>query len=163
MKEISITARFAFAATAMTIFLGACAVAPPSASNKDIAAFTHRRLVKFRDMSEFEEYRDQVHRAAKARRVRWSQLSSGAPSALLAQNDSDPCDPSEKECDALQEIAVTGFRASSSSSITNNQEKDVDEGDIVKLYDRFLIVLQDGRLFSLDTGLQPGALRVVDR
>src|SRR3954469_25665845 len=83
MKEISITARLAFAATAMTIFLGACAVAPPSASNKDTPAFTPRRLVKFRDMSEFEEYRDQVHRAAKARRVRWSQLSSGAPSALL--------------------------------------------------------------------------------
>ncbi|MCX7358237.1 MAG: beta-propeller domain-containing protein [Alphaproteobacteria bacterium] len=49
-------------------------------------------------------------------------------------------------------------------SITNNQERGVDEGDNVKRIGRFLVVLQDGRLFTVDL-LPDGApgLRFVDR
>ncbi|MBS0383895.1 MAG: beta-propeller domain-containing protein [Proteobacteria bacterium] len=44
------------------------------------------------------------------------------------------------------------------ASVTNVQTQGVDEGDIVKQLGRFLIVLQDGRLFVVDTapGGQPG-------
>ncbi len=44
------------------------------------------------------------------------------------------------------------------ASVTNTQTQGVDEGDIVKQLGRFLIVLQDGRLFVVDTapGGQPG-------
>ena len=48
--------------------------------------------------------------------------------------------------------------------ITNNQSVGVDEGGIVKQVGRFLVVLQDGRLFSADLGSAQGApLRLADR
>ncbi|HEX8191798.1 MAG TPA: beta-propeller domain-containing protein [Allosphingosinicella sp.] len=48
--------------------------------------------------------------------------------------------------------------------ITNNQTIGVDEGGIVKQVGRFLVVLQDGRLFSADLGTGEGApLRLADR
>lgn len=53
--------------------------------------------------------------------------------------------------------------APTTTSVTNVQNLGVDEGDIVKLYGRFLIVLQDGRLFSVDMGAERGALALVDR
>ena len=40
--------------------------------------------------------------------------------------------------------------------ITNNQSVGVDEGGIVKQVGRFLVILQDGRLFSADLGQRPG-------
>lgn len=48
--------------------------------------------------------------------------------------------------------------------ITNNQTVGVDEGGIVKQVGRYLVMLQDGRLFSADLGAAPGAtLRLADR
>ena len=48
--------------------------------------------------------------------------------------------------------------------ITNNQTIGVDEGGIVKQIGNYLVVLQDGRLFSADLGRSPGArLRLADR
>jgi hypothetical protein len=48
--------------------------------------------------------------------------------------------------------------------ITNNQTVGVDEGGIVKQIGRFLVVLQDGRLFTADTGEAAGApLRLAGR
>src|SRR4030095_14586678 len=41
--------------------------------------------------------------------------------------------------------------------ITNNQTVGVDEGGIVKQVGRFLVILQDGRLFSADLGHGDGA------
>lgn len=88
----------------------------------------------------------------------------------LAQGEAD----AEPECDPLtcpmddandQQIVVTGSRASSSSSssVTNVQKLGVDEGDIVKQYGRFFIVLQDARLFVVDTAPAGGGLKLADR
>jgi hypothetical protein len=62
-------------------------------------------------------------------------------------------------------IVVTGSRIPARNvSITNVQEAGVDEGDVVKQIGRFLIVLQDGRLFSIDTGAGAGSdLSLADR
>lgn len=54
---------------------------------------------------------------------------------------------------------MTGARASS-PSITNTQEADVDEGGIVKVHGRHLVVLRRGRLFTVDVG--DHAMRAVD-
>jgi hypothetical protein len=64
-----------------------------------------------------------------------------------------------------QSIVVTGESASGeASSITNNQESDVDEGDIVKRVGNHVLLLRRGRLFSFDIGPRTGfALRLVDR
>src|SRR5262245_7398346 len=121
---------------------------------------------KFRSMAEFEAYRARVRELGRSRGM--SGLHGTHPSAgpaQLSQNVDEPCDPSLMDCDGkkLQEVVTTGSRARSQQSITNNQESGVDEGDIVKLYGRFLVVLQDGRLFTIDTGSQSGELRLVDR
>jgi hypothetical protein len=48
--------------------------------------------------------------------------------------------------------------------ITNNQTVGVDEGGIVKQVGRYLVMLQDGRLFSADLGAGGGSpLRLADR
>ena len=49
-------------------------------------------------------------------------------------------------------VVVTGSRIASSPNITNVQNIGVDEGDIVKQVDDHLVLMQDGRLFSLDIG-----------
>lgn len=52
-------------------------------------------------------------------------------------------------------------RASNSPNITNVQTAGVDEGDIVKQIGNYLVVLQDGRLFVVDTSER--RLRLADR
>jgi len=48
--------------------------------------------------------------------------------------------------------------------ITNVQERGVDEGDIIKQVGRYLLVLQDGRIFSIDTRAGGGdGLALADR
>lgn len=62
---------------------------------------------------------------------------------------------------AAAPVTVTGSAVSSPSgepsSITNVQTQGVDEGGIVKQIGRYLIVLQDGRLFVADTRAGDGA------
>lgn len=111
-------------------------------------------------MAEFETYLERVDQLA-ATSDRQSRI-------LLAQNAAEPCNPLVEDCGKpageLDEVIMTAAKRSSpKASITNTQEADVDEGDIVKQFGRFLIVLQDGRLFSVDTGNGPGSMRLVDR
>ena len=63
----------------------------------------------------------------------------------------------------VDQVTVTGS-AEEAASITNTQEAGVDEGDVVKQIGRYLIVMQDGRLFSVDL-MPDGApgLKFVDR
>lgn len=70
------------------------------------------------------------------------------------------------DCDECEVIVVTGSRIASPSNadITNNQVSGVDEGGIVKQIGNYLIVLQDGRLYSIDTASDTGpSLRLADR
>ncbi len=55
-------------------------------------------------------------------------------------------------------IVVTGSRITAADlpSITNNQVQGVDEGDIVKAFQNFLIILRNGKLYSVDIGLTSG-------
>jgi hypothetical protein len=67
--------------------------------------------------------------------------------------------PSGRANAASPVTAVSG-----NSSITNTQEVGVDEGDIVKQIGQFLLVLQDGRIFVVDTRARRGAaLALTDR
>ena len=58
------------------------------------------------------------------------------------------------------DLVVTGTRAAA-PSITNTQEADVDEGGIVKVHGRHLVVLRRGRLFTVAVGDR--VMRAVDR
>lgn len=139
-----------------------------------------RTLERFRSEAEFYQYLRDV-RAAE-RRARGLRLTK--------QNDPNDCPPEFYPCEPPpgspqdESIVVTGSQipgppppppppmmaaarfadgsnAAGETSITNVQNAGVDEGDIVKLAGRYLIVLQDGRLFSVDVG--DGNLRLVDR
>jgi hypothetical protein len=134
-----------------------------------------KSLAPFKDLAEFNDYRDRAREAARANRQNWGTVRRDSARPLRAQL-AEPCDPAIEECeqsgmaDMLEAVTVTGQRASTSSaaqnsvsSITNNQEAGVDEGDIVKAYDRFLVVLMHGRLFSVDTANDAGGMRLVDR
>ncbi|GAB1268119.1 hypothetical protein NBRC116493_13720 [Aurantivibrio infirmus] len=59
----------------------------------------------------------------------------------------------------IEEIVVTGSMISN-PVITNNQEAGVDEGDIVKVIGDYLVILRQGKLFSVRYG--EGALTPVD-
>lgn len=120
-------------------------------------------LDRFSSEDEFQRYLVETRAAARRAMRRTAPGKQEGPEA--------ECPPELAPCEDInnEAIVVTGSRISAPAavsevtSITNVQTAGVDEGGIVKLYGRFLIVLQDGRLFSVDTGAAPGALRLVDR
>ncbi len=67
----------------------------------------------------------------------------------------------------LEDIVVTASRVmpdveAASDSITNNQERGVDEGDIVKRIGDHIVLLRRGRLFTLSLPSDQSPLRAVD-
>ncbi len=122
-------------------------------------------LETFQSRAEFEAYRKRIGEIAASNGLGWLTHRSRIPTPiLLAAAQTKPCDPATENCpDELQEVITTGQRVSRPVSITNNQVSDVDEGDVVKSWGRFLIVLHDARLFSVDLGESPGRLRLADR
>jgi hypothetical protein len=139
-----------------------------------VEAPSWRTLQRFSSEAEFYRYLRDV-RAAERR-------ARGA--AFQKQDPGEECPPEFYPCEpppgsgAEESVVVTGSRVPSpvarasdlasqlpqvfsETSITNVQNAGVDEGDIVKFFDHYLIVLQDGRLFSVD--IADDTLRLVDR
>jgi hypothetical protein len=167
----------AFAFAAPSFPLSAATAEPTGAPG--IAA----TLTRFRSETEFRRYVRDVRAVARARKLWWAErrhrfdFAQASPPATDRKTDAGQppvcppenpnCLPAEPNVPAMgsQSITVTGSRvAPHNSSITNNQTTGVDEGDIVKQSGQFLLVLQDGRIFSIDTrpGGAPG-LAVADR
>ena len=105
------------------------------------------RLTRFASAGEFDHYL-----RSRPRPERQYMLADSPPVAAM---DSPALAPPPAE-------ATAGEPAN--PEITNNQTIGVDEGGIVKQIGHYLVVLQDGRLFSADLGRTPGApLRLADR
>jgi hypothetical protein len=132
----------------------------------NLARFNSPTLARFGSADEFRRYLGAVLAAERARygwyassgHIQFAQ-AGGEPGV---QSDAvEPiCPPEDPQCLAQPQaeedvgsISVTGSRiaAPSNPSITNNQMRGVEEGDIVKQIGRFLLVLQDGRIFVADT------------
>jgi hypothetical protein len=158
-------------------FCAAAAAQPVPAGEADppaLSRFTSPTLTRFASEEEFLAYGQAVQAAQRrrdrwgerVRRIRFAQAESGAQSTDPQEpvcTDPEIC---PEENDAAGSVTVTGSRISAPTnpSITNNQTSGVDEGDIVKQIGQFLIVLQDGRLFVIDT--RPGGrrgIRLADR
>ena len=140
---------------------------PPPWFDPRIDSLVSSELRRFRGAAQFEQYRKHLHELAVRYDASWARALPSAATELVAALDSAGaqlvCDGPIEECgSALEEVAVTGSRIVA-PSITNNQEAGVDEGDIVKQLGRFLVVLHDGRLFSIDMGESPGTMSFVDR
>ena len=130
-------------------------------------------LTPFESESEFRRYLTDLQ-AYRRTPLWWAEGGRRVQFAQAGQStDQDP--PVDEPCtdptlcpensDEMN-VIVTGTRARSSNpSITNNQEASVEEGDIVKQIGQFLLVLQDGRIFSVDTrgGTEHRELVLADR
>jgi len=140
-----------------------------------LARFTSPTLTRFRSDEEFRRYLGAIRTYQRTRGQYWA--SSGAIQfASAGQSDTvEPiCPEDDPACGAVPEtgaedaITVTGSRVSgramaaaspsrpSNANITNNQMAGVDEGDIVKQIGHYLLVLQDGRIFVIDTRARGG-------
>lgn len=97
-----------------------------------------------------------VERAARQKRLRQAKQAPlpplAVPSPALPAPPPPPPAPEMESASpvvsASENIVVTGAKA----SITNTQEADVDEGGIVKVHGKHLVVLRRGRLFTVAVG-----------
>ena len=145
-----------------------------------LAAFDSPTLTRFASEDEFRRYLGAVLAANRARqgwyaasgRIQFAQAETGAQSDTV-----EPiCPDSDPQCalaiEGDENVVVTGSRIPAPSmrastpvtavqvtngQITNNQMRNVEEGDIVKQINQFLLVLQDGRIFVIDTRAPGGA------
>jgi hypothetical protein len=141
------------------------------AEQRRLERWTSPRLTRFRSEEEFRRYlRDVQAVAEEAVPVHYPPAPVPAPP------------PSGFSAPESSAVVVTGSRIPSPNlesaspvttlgstpdnpTITNVQEQGVDEGDIVKQVGRFLLVLQDARIFSIDTAAGSGGseLALADR
>jgi hypothetical protein len=155
-----------------------------AAAEAELARFTSPTLTRFQSEEEFRRYLGAVLSAARARGNYWA-ASGAIQFAQAGQSDSvQPiCPAADPQCavppptenNADQAMVVTGSRISargraaaparamtsqasrpSTGDNTNNQKEGVDEGDNVKQIGQYLLVLQDGRIFVIDTRARDG-------
>jgi hypothetical protein len=129
------------------------------AAREALAAFTRPTLTRFDSEAEFRRY---VEAVGEADRTRYDYYYSSLAGLQFAQAAvpgetqpyglTQPCLPTPGHpCPEEMEVTVTGSRINPRNpSITNNQMRGVEEGDIVKQIDHYLLVLQDGRIFVID-------------
>lgn len=111
-------------------------------------------LARFASASAFRRYVESL----RNRRSRSGDLATYDDAEEPAPTDMAMAPP------AIEAAPAAQMEPGSNPAITNNQTIGVDEGGIVKQIGRFLVVLQDGRLFSADLGEGASArLRLADR
>lgn len=151
-------------------------------------AFTSPTLTRFRDEAEFRRYVTAVREEQRTRGdyyyanseadsapQHFAQASAPAQTPVPSDTTDERCVPTPGHpCYVGEEgrevVTVTGSRIAppTNPSITNNQMRGVEEGDIIKQIDHYLLTLQDGRLFVTDiaaggAGRRRQALRLTDR
>lgn len=142
----------------LALLVGACATPAPIARNATEPP-TWGALAPFSGETEFRAYVRDLEAADRAR----NRATNGGK--LIA----DPDCPPDQVCPEEESVVVTASRISApapvsvNTAITNVQTAGVDEGDIVKMIGPYLIVLQDGRLFSINTGASSADLALTDR
>lgn len=154
------------------------------AARAALDAFTSPRLTRFVDEAEFRRYLEAIRTEQRTRGdyyyaaaatpqapQRFAQATTPAQPPAQADTSGQDCVPTPGHPCYLPEqgaesVVVTGSRVAppSNPSITNNQMRGVEEGDIIKQIDHYLLTLQDGRIFVTDIGTGRGQrLRLTDR
>ena len=116
-----------------------------SNSNKNkvkVEELTYKGLAAFSSEEDFNDYLRSLRDNQKRQSKSSGSSDNVATEAAIAPAQASP--PSDTNDGATE------------SSITNNQEVGVDEGDIIKAYRDYLVILRRGRLFVVKTsnGLQ---------
>jgi hypothetical protein len=122
---------------------------PQSAAAQSVAGKPGPLLRRFTTDQAFRSYLRATARRARAR-IQDVPLAVPAPPAA--------------EMVVTSSKVAAGNADTANPEITNNQTVGVDEGGIVKQIGRFLVVLQDGRVFSIDLGRGASPeMRLADR
>jgi hypothetical protein len=144
-------------------------------AERELARFAAPTLTRFTGEEEFQRYVAALEAArrgrdgwyASLRPIRFAQVDT--QSEVQSDSVEPVCPEDDLNClpateSGSESIVVTGSRVNPRNpSITNNQMRDVEEGDNVKQIDHFLLVLQDGRIFVIDTGSAGRRLALADR
>jgi len=148
------------------------APAEREAAERALARFVNPTLTRFASDDEFRRYLGAVLAMNRARDGWWAlgghiQFAQNAVQGNVQSDTVEPiCPDTDPQCglgQGYESITVTGSRIAAPANrsvspaqavngqITNNQMRNVEEGDIVKQINQFLLVLQDGRIFVIDT------------
>lgn len=125
-----------------------------SFEDKELDAVTSDYLETFGSEAGFRNYLKRLKKVKDERDYHWS--ANGKPILIAASMqdavEEDVC-ANPEDCPAEENaVAVTGSRISTpATSITNVQALGVDEGDIVKQIGDYFLILQDGRIFAVNT------------
>jgi hypothetical protein len=148
-------------AAALMVLVGAAGEAPaPRGHGKDAAPRppVWQRLERFEDDADFLRYVREIARINNWPSYRGDdEVAADSAIPPPPPPPAPPPPPGAAAPPAAAELSASSASqasASEPSSITNVQTQGVDEGGIVKQVGRFLIVLQDGRLFVVNT--RPG-------
>jgi Beta propeller domain len=136
-------------------------VTPPLPPREDIYSFedkaldavTSKQLETFSSESAFRSYLKKLEAIKDDRDYHWSGAVKPIIVAASMQDADPPACANPEDCpaeDAAGEIVTTASRVSS-PNITNVQAAGVDEGDIVKQIGDYFLILQDGRIFAINT------------
>ena len=108
-------------------------------TSKKLKKNLSKSMTTFSSNHDFDDYIEELSK--KLKEMENDQSKYAKKSGLSAQTASAA--PGSELAGALDESE------SDDSSITNNQEQGVDEGDIVKAYKDYLVVLRRGRIFTV--------------
>lgn len=144
----------------MTSLAGCAATSPdvattagrvPAFEDRAFDAVTEKELVRYAGDGEFRRYLKSLDRLQN-RRQRADAAGQIVVAAFTQDAPPDCEDPDMCPADdGAGNVVVTGSRiAAPPTSITNVQTTGVDEGDIVKQIGDYLLVLQDGRIFTIN-------------
>ncbi|MGF7149657.1 hypothetical protein FHS96_003308 [Sphingomonas zeicaulis] len=149
MKRWVAVGGLALAASAGTLALAMNERSAPLAEPAPVDARVGPKLARFASARAFAAYINASLARAAEHEGDMTLQSVPSPSVMA-----------EPAADAAPAVAD----AAANPEITNNQMVGVDEGGIVKQIGRHLVVLQDGRLFSIDLGDRANApMRLADR
>lgn len=146
------------------VMMTCACVTPEAAPRRAYEAPSWASLSRFNGEDDFRAYLRAVDDARNHDRdTRNLYFKEGVEAELECTPDDPGCAGEEEEAIVVTSSRISSSSASMTTAITNVQTLGVDEGDIVKMIGRFLVVLQDGRLFVADTGRNARDLRLVDR
>jgi Beta propeller domain len=123
--------------------------------DKALDAVTVRGLESFSSEAAFRHYLKRLEEIQDKRRYHWVGAQRPIMVAASMQDaGEEPVCANPEDCpeDGAGDVVVSGTKISApASSITNVQAAGVDEGDIVKQIGDYFLILQDGRIFAVNT------------
>jgi hypothetical protein len=148
--------RLLLSTAAPLMLLAGCGSAPAAAdASPDLFDKRGPELRRFASAAEFQSFLAETRKRSQAAQA--EAMNEHSPS--LMKDMAPAAEPPGIEAGAAAQATVP-----TNPEITNNQTAGVDEGGIVKQIGDHLVVLQDGRLFSVALGREAGGeLRLADR